>query len=171
MAELVRVRGLSRRVVRLGTKSINNKATSVVDLDDPVTRRDVGHHSTLGALVIFGTVVAAVSSGAVVSNGTTTTFSVTAGTLLRSDDGTTVAIPAGTNTALGTAPNVTNPRLDLVVADVVTGAVSQVAGTAAVAPQQPAVPSGKIPLATLRVAANAAAPADVVVTNITNHRL
>jgi hypothetical protein len=165
MAELVEVRGLNRRGVRIGTKTVTNKSSSVIDLDDAVTRRDVSKHTTIGALAILGSVPVAVASGAVVSNGTTTTISTTAGSLLR-NDGQVVTVAAVNNAALASAPDATNPRIDLVVVDNASGAVTNVAGTAAATPVIPVPAAGKTVLATVRVAANASTSAGVVITDV-----
>lgn len=53
---------------------------------------------------------------------------------------------AAQSSATITAP-VTNPRIDRIVIDKVTGAVSVVAGTEAASPTPPAIPTGKLPVA------------------------
>lgn len=165
MAELVKVRGLNRgRGVSVNNKLLTSTRSTVVDLDDPTTRRDVQRHTTLGALIVVGDAPVAVATGAVVSNGTTTTWSVSAGTLLR-NDGQTVTVGALNNQAI-TAADATNPRIDLVVVDNASGVVAKQDGTAAATPAIPVPAAGKTVLATLRVAANAATPAGVVITDV-----
>jgi len=58
---------------------------------------------------------------------------------------------AAQSTGTITAP-VTNPRIDRVVVDSVTGAVSVVAGTEAASPSAPAIPAGKLPVARVLLA-------------------
>lgn len=59
--------------------------------------------------------------------------------------GSYTAVAAQSTSAIS-APS-TNPRIDRIVIDEETGAVSIVAGTEAASPSAPAVPSGKIPVA------------------------
>lgn len=165
MTELIKIRGLSRKGVRIGNGQVTNVANRVVDLDDAATRRDLQHHSAIGQYISAGDIPAAVASGAVSTNGTTTTVTTSAGTLKR-DDGSTVAIGVQTNQALASAPDVTNPRIDLVVVNNTTGAVTQVAGTAAASPVPAQAATGTTALAQLRVAANATTPAGVVITDV-----
>ena len=61
-------------------------------------------------------------------------------------DGTTLAEVAEQDTAVITAPSV-NPRIDRVVIDATTGAVSVITGAEAASPTPPAITSGKIPIA------------------------
>lgn len=163
MAELVRVRGLSRSGIRIGGTTVRNTTTVVIDLDDANTRKAVAHHSAIGQLVVVGDASVAVLTGTVVTNGTTTTYSVSAGTLQR-DDGQVVTVSAVNNQAI-TAPDATNPRLDLVSVSPV-GAIVYSAGTAAATPALPVPAVGNIVLAQLRVAANATTPAGVVITDV-----
>lgn len=161
--ELVRVRGLNRRGVRVGSKIITSSATTVINLDDGPTRRDVSKHSAIGALFVVGDALAAFSSGVVASAGTTLSFSVSAGVLAREDGNVTVA---GVSNSALTAADATNPRIDLIVVDAVTGATSKVDGTAAASPVAPVTPSGKIPVATVRVAALATTAAGTTYTDV-----
>lgn len=164
MTELIRVRGLSRRGVRVGSGMLTSSATRVVDLDSGTNRRDLSKHSAIGQFIVVGEEDLAVATGVVVTNGTTTTYSVSAGTLLR-QDGQTVTVAAQTNTALGTAPDATNPRID-VVSVTPAGAVAYTAGVAAATPVAPAPPAGNTPVARLRVANGATTPAGVVITDV-----
>jgi hypothetical protein len=165
MTELVKVRGLSRRGVRVGNQIISNTATKVVDLDDSKTRQALGHHTAIGQVFSVGDVLAAVKTGVVSTNGTTTTVSTSAGTLLR-EDGVTVTVAATPNQALAAAPDATNPRIDLVVVNNGSGAVTQQAGTAAATPVAPR-PTGDVTvIATVRVANGATTPAGVTITDV-----
>src|SRR5262249_5348570 len=66
-------------------------------------------------------------------------------------DGTTLTEVAAQSCALITAP-VGNPRIDRIVIDKTTGAVSVVGGTPAGSPAAPAIPAGKIPVAQVLLA-------------------
>src|SRR5690348_9602357 len=61
-------------------------------------------------------------------------------------NGTTLTEVAAQNTGMIAAP-VANPRIDRVVIDRVSGAVSVVTGTEAASPSPPAIPAGKAPVA------------------------
>jgi hypothetical protein len=170
MAELVRVRGLARRGIRIGRTSggaamVANNKTRVIDLDDGVTRRELAHHAAIGQVAVVGDAPYAVQSGVVTTNGTTTTVTVSAGVLLLPTGGTR-AVAGVTNQAI-TAADATNPRIDLVLVNLATGAITLQAGTAAASPQAPVSGTYNLyPIASIRVAANAAAPADVVITDL-----
>jgi hypothetical protein len=162
MAELIKVRSLTRRGIRIGNSLVGNTQTVIVDLDDPIVRRDLQHHSAIGALVVFGETLAAVT-GAQVTPGTTTTVSSAAGSLLRRDG--TVTFAAANNQAV-TAADVTNPRIDLLSRNAVTGAVTITAGTAAATPVAPVAPVGQVAIATILVPANAASSAAYTITDV-----
>jgi hypothetical protein len=66
-------------------------------------------------------------------------------------DGTTLTEVAAQNTGTITAP-VTNPRIDRVVVDASTGAVSVITGAENVSPSAPAISAGKIPVAQVLLA-------------------
>lgn len=76
--------------------------------------------------------------------------------------GPTLSEVAAQDTATITAP-VGNPRIDRVVIDASTGAVSVVSGTEAASPSAPAIPAGQVPVArlTLSVGQVAIANADI----------
>lgn len=61
-------------------------------------------------------------------------------------NGTTLTEVAAQSTAVITAP-VSNPRIDRVVVDAATGAVSVIQGTEAASPSAPAITAGKLPIA------------------------
>lgn len=163
MTELIRIRGLNRRGVRVGTGMLTSKVTRVLDLDSGTARRDLSKHSAIGQFIVVGEEDLAVATGVVVSNGTTTTYSVSAGTLLRGD-GVTVTVNAVSNQAI-TAPDGSNPRIDL-VSVTPAGAIVYSAGTAAASPVVPAPAAGNTVLARLAVATSATTPAGVVITDV-----
>lgn len=82
-------------------------------------------------------------------------------------DGTTLTEVPAQSTATMAAPTA-NPRIDRVVVDSATGAVSVITGTEAATPAAPAIPYGKLPVA--RVALD---PITTVITNdlITDERV
>lgn len=161
MAELIKVRGLTRSGggVRVNKKMIKSTKTVVLDLDDAVTRRDLARHMAIGALVVVGDAATAIKSGLVVSAGTGLSYSVTAGTLLR-ESGNQLDVAAVTNSAL-TAADVTNPRIDLVHVNNESGAIAKTDGTPAATPFPPATPVGVTALAHVRVNAGATAPTSI----------
>jgi len=74
---------------------------------------------------------------------------------------------AAQNTGTITAP-VTDPRIDRLVIDVVTGAVSIVAGTEDAAPTPPAIPAGKLPCAQVALVP---AQTEIVNADLTDERV
>ena len=76
------------------------------------------------------------------------TVRLEAGSIL---SGVTLTEVAAQNTATIAAPT-TNPRIDRVVIDRSTGAVSVVEGTEAASPSAPAIPSGKLPVGQVLIA-------------------
>lgn len=165
MTELIRVRGLNRSSnVRVGKGKLSPTKTTVLDLDDGTTRRDLAHHSAIGQYVVVGGTDVAVVSGVVASAGTGLSFSVSAGSLLR-NDGSTITVAGVSNSAL-TAADSSHPRVDLIVVDKASGAASKVDGTAAVAPVAPATPSGKLAIAEVLVATSATTSAGTTYTDV-----
>ncbi len=77
------------------------------------------------------------------------TVRLDAGQLFDSSGPTLTEVPAQ-NTALITAPT-SNPRIDRVVIDESTGAVSVITGTESTTPTPPAISSGKIPICQVRL--------------------
>lgn len=109
-------------------------ASMLVNLDNPRVARDVARHTTLGALITGTTVPffqnddgVVTGGGTVATRATGLVCDVAGGTFTRAS-GATGTITAGTVT-VGTA-DVTNPRVDTVVVDTTSGAVSLIAGTA-----------------------------------------
>lgn len=80
------------------------------------------------------------------------TVLVDAGSVL---NGTTLTSQAQQSTGVITA-NATYPRIDRVVIDAITGAVSVITGVAANSPSAPALTTGKYPVAQIALTANAA---------------
>jgi hypothetical protein len=81
--------------------------------------------------------------------------------------GNTLTEVVAQNTATITAPT-TNPRIDRVVLDPATGAVSVVAGTEAVSPSPPAIPAGKLPICKVSLTVGQVA---ITNANITDERV
>jgi hypothetical protein len=143
MPTYVRVRGLARKGVRLRTSlaasggnavTLTGTTAVIVDLDDPKTRADVAHHSSIGQIQVIDYVskVASVaaSSGAVQSGCVVTPrFSslvadVSAGVFVWNDAATlrTVTVTAQTVTFGANATG--NNRTDFVVLTPVAGGVT-----------------------------------------------
>lgn len=89
------------------------------------------------------------------------TVRIDAGTL---QVGTTLTEVAAQNTGTITAP-VGNPRIDRIVVDSVTGAVSVVTGTPAGSPSAPAIPAGKIPVAQVLLQTSSTSIANSMITD------
>lgn len=79
-------------------------------------------------------------------------------------NGTTLAEVAAQSTVTLAAP-VSNPRIDRVVVDRVSGAVSVVTGTEASSPSPPAIPAGKAPVAQVLLQTNSTAIANSMLTD------
>ena len=89
------------------------------------------------------------------------TVAIDAGSLLSAN---TVVEVAAQTTATIVAPT-TNPRIDRIVIDRLTGAVSTVTGTEATTPVAPALPAGKLPVASVRLNPGVTAITNAMVTD------
>lgn len=170
MAEFIKVRGLSRKGngVRVNKKMVDNTRTRVFDLDDAVTRRDIARHTTLGQLIVVGdTDYALAATGAVVSAGTTTTVSVSLGSLKVANAGgttSTVVIAAVANTAV--AANASGvDRTDIIQVNTTTGAATVKTGNAATLPTM-APDAGNITIATVKVPSPLGSSASYIITDV-----
>lgn len=94
-----------------------------------------------------------------VSGGPNLSVDVDAGVLW---NGSALTEVAAQNVAGFTAP-VTNPRIDRVVLDPVSGTASRVAGTEAASPVAPAIPAGKVPLCRVTLPAAVASVTNAIV--------
>lgn len=52
MAQLIGIRSLHRRGIRIGGQLVKPDATVEVDVDDPKVRRDLQRHSAIGAVIV-----------------------------------------------------------------------------------------------------------------------
>ncbi len=170
MAEFIKVRGLTRQGngVRVNKKMVKNTTTRVFDLDDAVTRRDIARHATLGQLIVVGdTDYALAATGAVVTPGTTTTISVSAGSLKVANPGGTtssVTIAAVANTAV--AANASGvDRTDIVQVHTGTGAATVKTGNAATL-QTVAPDASNITIATVKVPSPLGSSASYTITDV-----
>lgn len=163
------IRALNRsQAVRIGRQRITATTTAYIDINDAKTRKELAYHSSIGAIYVVGPASASnsnsrVVSGGVVTAGTGLRVLVSTGEIKNSSTGAYVvgaADPGSGGLALTTADG-TNPRIDLVVWDGTSGALSKVDGVAAAVPVAPAVPAGKVPLATVAVATSATAPGTI----------
>jgi hypothetical protein len=180
MPNYVRVRGLARRGIRVRSSIASQNAVTVagnnsviVDLDDPKTRADIGHHASIGQLQVIGP-VARIANGvaanaAVVDQGLVVTpragslvLDVSAGRFRWNSAGTWTTVNVAATTVTLGAADATNPRVDYV--QVTTGGVvSAVAGTAAAVPTAAAAPTAPtFKLAEAYVPATATTPLNVV---------
>lgn len=167
MANYIKVRGLARRGFRVGGQQITSGKVSVVDLDDGTSRRDFGHHASIGQLASLGATDAAVArAGAKVTPGATTTVDVSAGAVLvdKAVPGAAATSNAITATAgVVVAANATGaPRVDLVSVLKTGGAPVYTVGTAV----PPALPANSVPLATVTVPSPLGASTSYTITDI-----
>lgn len=151
MAEYVKVRGLSRKGVRIGKVVVTSRSTVTLNLDDPKTRQELAHHTAIGQVVTVGEVAPAATAVSVVNSVDGLILRPTSGTTVRGLDlsagqvrqanGTLTTVNAITVTYA--APDATNPRVDLVQVIETTGVVSLVGGVArATGPAAPAATTG-----------------------------
>lgn len=161
MPQYLPIRAFNRsQQVRIGKQKVLPNATTFVDIDDPVSRKELGHHSTLGAVFVVGPLSASnadvvVQSGASTDEGAANNDMVVrtyAGTIRNRQTGATVSVPQ-TDTTIAAADG-TNPRNDVIQVNTTTGAVTKVTGTPAAAPTTPAVTAGNIGIAVVNVPAN-----------------
>jgi hypothetical protein len=180
MPTYVRVRGNARRGIRLRSSigaqnavTITNRQATIVDLDDPNTRADLGHHISIGQLLVLDTVARAtfgaypntvVQQGAVATSAGSGTFqvNVSAGTLLTATAATTSTTQAVAAQSVTLGAPAAQPRVDTIQVATATGVVSVVAGTPAVAgAAAPAAAGGNIAIAEAYVAPGATQPSYV----------
>lgn len=165
MALYLPIRAYNRsQNVRIARTKISPTATTYIDISDVATRKEFTYHSAIGAVYAVGAVTASDSdqvvwTGGVVSNGSGLTVNVTAGEIRTRSTGVFVTGVAGTNFALTVADG-TQDRTDLIWWDGTSGAVGKTNGTLAAAGLSvaPATPAGKVPLATVLVAATVTSP-------------
>ncbi|GIL41415.1 hypothetical protein [Roseiterribacter gracilis] len=79
--------------------------------------------------------------------------------------GTTLTVVAAQSSATITAPS-SDPRLDLVVVDQADGSISVVTGTEAPMPSLPALPGGKIPVASIALATSTTAITNALIRDL-----
>ena len=134
MSQLVPFRGFNRsQKVGLGGKDLRPNASTFINIDNPRVIRDLGRHSAIGSIFAVGSAFYQNDDGYVEYGGSVTkqaaglVLDVTTGGFRRAN-GAAGTITAGTAT-LGAA-DATNPRIDTIVVNTTTGAVSVIAGTA-----------------------------------------
>jgi len=89
---------------------------------------------------------------------------------LHNVDTDTLTVKVAQNTATITAPS-TNPRYDIVYIDETTATVGVATGAEAASPSDPAIPTGKIPLARISLATSTTTITDAIITNLTPDHL
>ncbi len=89
-----------------------------------------------------------------------------AGKIIKSDG--TLTEQAAQNTATIVAP-VTNPRIDRVVIDASTGAVSVITGAEAASPTAPSITAGKLPVAQIALTTSTTAITNSIITDERTH--
>lgn len=167
MAQYLPIRAFNRsQQVRIGKQKVLPTATTFIDIDDPVQRKEFGHHGSIGAVYVVGPLSASnsdvvVDSGAFTDEGAANNDLVVrtyAGTIRNRQTGATVAV-AQTDTTLDAADG-TNPRIDVIQVKASDGTVSKKTGTAAASPVAPTPDAGNYALARVSVPAN-----DTAITN------
>lgn len=171
MAEFVRIRGLTRsgNGVRINSRSLKSSASRVVDLDDGATRRDLARHATLGQIVVMGNVDYAIARvGAVVTPGTTTTVSVSAGSLKVANPSggvaSSITIAAAANQVVA-ANALGVPRTDIVQVHTTTGVATVKTGVASTSPIV-AADASNIVIATVKVPSPIVSSAGYTITDV-----
>lgn len=175
MALYLPIRALNRSSkIRIDNQKIVSGVTSYVDVSKGTVIKDVASHSSIGQLLVVGPLTPSnadgvVVSGAVIDQGASASdliLGVSAGEVKTRSTGVHAAVAVTTTAVTITTADGTNPRIDIVVADLATAAITAIAGTAAAAPVAPAVPVTKVPLASVAVAAAATGLANAVITDI-----
>jgi hypothetical protein len=157
MAQLIQVRGAARSPYRVNKLPVSAWVTQTFDLDDPLTRRQLGRHIAIGNAFVVGSRSPVTAAGPIVQNindlivtftggkQNPGTVDVRAGTVVLAN-ATTQAVAAVSALALGAA-DATNPRIDIIQVDSTTGTVTVKAGTArATGPAAPAPDANNIAL-------------------------
>lgn len=171
MAYFIKVRGLTRsgNGVRINNRMMKNTATRVVDMDSGTTRKDLARHSSLGHLVVVGNTDYAVARpGAAVTPGTTTTVSVSAGTLLTANPygGSAPSTPIAAVANAAVAANASGAsRTDIVQVATATGAATVKTGNAATAAVV-GPDAGNITIATVSVPSPLGASTSYTITDV-----
>lgn len=133
MSQLLPVRGFNRsQRVGIAGKDVRPNTTTWVNIDNKRVQRDLARHSTLGALMAVGNPIFQDDKGVVETGGVVTVratgrvvdVSASSG---QKADGTNWSAAAGTATVTANASG--QPRIDAVVVNVSTGALSVNAGT------------------------------------------
>jgi hypothetical protein len=167
MGEFLPVRALNRsQNVRINKTRVTSTKTVYVDLGNATAKRELQHHSALGAVIPVGP-LSFTSNQVVVKygvftdqgvNGTDLVVRTYEGVIVDRETSATVDV-VQTDTTLAAA-DATNPRNDLIQVKTADGTVSKVTGTPAVSPAVPAAETGNIAVAVVNVPAN-----DTAITN------
>lgn len=166
MAVYLPIRALNRSsAIRVDGQKLSATVTSYVDISKGSVRKEIAYHSSIGQILHVGSITGSnvdqvVNAGGLVTAGAGLTVNVSVGEMRVRSTGAFVVGAAATNSTI-TANASGNPRIDLVVWDNVTGAVSVIAGTAAASPVAPSASATQTPLATVAVANGAGAPGTI----------
>lgn len=157
MGEYLPIRALNRsQKVRIGKVRAHTRLTTYVNLEDPLQRKELAYHASIGAVYVVGSVKGALPTTATltglapsaVSPGTTKKVAYTEGYVLV--EGVAKLVAAGTTAAFGAAA--ANPRIDVVEVKNDGSEVKIKAGTESSTPVVPATDSGFTPLAQVALA-------------------
>lgn len=161
MALYLPIRAISRsQGVRVGGTKVSTTTTKYVDISDGQTRRELNHHSAIGAVVVVGPLTATDSDivvetgGLVTANGSPDqAVDVSAGEVRVRSTGEWTAFTAASNLS-ATAAHGSLARVDIVQVDSTDGTVSYKAGTAAASPVAPDPDEDNVAIAEIARAAN-----------------
>lgn len=155
MAEYIGIRAVNRSAnVRINKVKITSTATTLIDISDPTTKKEFGHHSSIGQIYV----VSGLSTALIVTQyglGVTPTeteskkIAVAAGELRNRSTGAVITVPTK---ELEITKTTTKPRIDNVVVKLADGVASIQEGTAATEPVAPTVEAGYVVIATLTLA-------------------
>lgn len=124
--------------VRIGKQKVGQSGNTYVDLNDPVSRKELAYHSSIGAIYAAGSVTSSNNDFAINTGSTPTvstfstpalTVAVAAGEIYNNDNGTIITLSSGTP-ATATLAGTGNLRVDLVVVNNISKAYRVQAGTA-----------------------------------------
>lgn len=160
MAQYLPIRAFNRsQQVRIGKQKVLPTATTFIDIDDPVQRKEFGHHSSIGSVYVVGPLSAsdvdvAVDFGASVNEGSSSSdlkLDITAGQLRNRQTGVITEVAAKADAVTLAAADGTKDRIDIVQIKTADGTVTKKDGTAATTPVAPSPDAGNIAVAQVLV--------------------
>jgi hypothetical protein len=122
--------------VRINGKKIGPTGDTFVNIEDPSSRKELSYHSAIGAVYSTGGLTLStgdyvVHTGCQATGVGTGVVTFTGGEIYNRVTNSYIALPGGAAFAGQTAPGATTTRIDLYVADRVTGVISVIKGSTA----------------------------------------